>query len=187
LFSIWFSFAVAGSPPALSTAGALVPAFLACGSWITAAIGSMDDRNHRELLAAAAGSPARLHLARSLTSFAICFGATAICVAFVAATLDEPDKSAIIVASANGTALLGASLLAVAIGSWLYPPLIKQRAVAVLAGLAAVIGVGLLPPIGATLKSLGNGHFSQTIVFGVVSGLVSVSAVFASSQMSNRI
>lgn len=186
LFATWFGFAIVNSPPALTTSSSLVPAILACGTWAAVSVGGLDDRNHRELMAAAAGSPARLHIARALASFVVCVGVALICVAYIAIKLDQPDMSAATVALINGVALVAASALAATIGSWLHPPLIAQRAVAVLIGLAVVSAVLWFPPVGATLKSLGNANFGRTFVFGVVSLAVGVVGVAASSRMANR-
>ncbi len=37
--------------------------------WLTVMIGNVDDDGHRELLAAAVGSPARLHRSRAISAY----------------------------------------------------------------------------------------------------------------------
>jgi len=66
---LWTLLTLSDPGPAFTNAGNWFIVFVAITCWITVIIGNVDDDGHRELLAAAIGSPAALHRSRAISAF----------------------------------------------------------------------------------------------------------------------
>ena len=93
MLALWSGLGVLSPGPGFAVAAALFPAAAIWAAWTTIAIGSVDDDPHYDLLAAAAGSVARLHRARAAT-VAVAGTAWAVTVALVITPLGSACSEA---------------------------------------------------------------------------------------------
>jgi len=164
---VWCGFAIENAPASFETLAASFPAFLVAGCWVAASLGNVDDRSHREMATAAAGSATKLHRARALASACICIIAAVLQAGYAALALSQPDVSAALVFLICLLTLVGAISLGVAIGSWLHEPLLGG-AFSVLIGFVAVIAIVLMPPVQQALQSIGNGTIGPALALATI-------------------
>ncbi len=183
---IWMSFAVTDPGPALGTAANSFILVVAVACWITIAIGNVDDDGHRELLAAAAGSPARLHRARSLSSYAAAnvIGTAITVTGIVVASTPTPPMSHGKVLGACVVLELAATAIGVGVGSLLHRPVVRHAGATLLVAVGALVGLILLPPVQHVLRQMNDGRIGGLVPFVVVAiaggaALVAVAAVLA--------
>ena len=69
ILMVWILASLSDPGPALTNAGNMFLLLVAVSCWLTVTIGNVDDDGHRELLAAAIGSPARLHRSRAISAY----------------------------------------------------------------------------------------------------------------------
>lgn len=182
----WFLFAIANNPPSLDALSALFPAFVVVGPWIAISVGNVDDRNHREMATAAAGSRGRLHRSRALTSFILCAAIAVVGAAYLATVLDERAVSRPQVFVVCLAVLIGASALGIAYGSWLHQPLVSSRTIAVVAGLGLPTATLLLPPIQNAIRELGAANLTPGFVLGGACVAVAALLIGAAGETTNR-
>lgn len=183
---IWFLFAIGNAPNSLDTLAALFPAFLFVGCWVSISLGEIDDRSHREMNVAAAGSRGRLRLARAAASLVLCVALAAFQALYVSLVLAQPDRSAAAVAAVTMVTLLGASALGVAIGSLLHDPIVRSRAVSVGLSFGLAVAILLLPPVQNALQDLGTGAIGQGTTLAIVSLLVGAATTAGAVVATNR-
>lgn len=184
--ALWFLFAIATNPPSLSSLSALFPAFVVVGPWIAISVGDVDDRSHREMAVAAAGSPARLHRARVLASFVLCAGSAVLSAAYITVLLSEDDVSRPQVFVVSVAVLIGASALGVAFGSWLCAPLVSNRVVSLVVGLALPLATLLLPPVQDSIRDLGAGALTPGFALASICIAVGALLVVGAAVTANR-
>lgn len=186
---VWFLFAIENAPPSFDTLAALFPAFLTVGCWVAASLGDVDDRNHREMAAAAAGSRGRLHSARAAASLTVCMCFALLQSIYVSLALEQQGTSTITVGLVCLATLFGACALGVSIGSWLHAPLVSRRAVSVSGGFVAVVLIVLLSPVQDALKKLGNSEVAPAIVLAActlgAAALAAIGSSIATERSSN--
>jgi hypothetical protein len=158
LAAIWSAFTVASPGPALGNASGSFIMLVAVTCWITVAIGNVDDDGHRELVAAAAGSPARLHRWRALTAYV---GANVLALAVTVAGIASGTSATRPVGAARVDVScvlleLAATAIGVGLGTLLHRPVLRNSGVGVLVAIGGLVGVILLPPVQHVLRQLND-------------------------------
>ncbi len=168
-----------GNPgTSFSNTTGMYPALVIWSCWMTIATGNVDDDPHRDLLAAAIGSTARLHAIRAATvalaSLVLSFAVSGL----VVLAGDEPGRSSAFVAVAAFLALGSAALVGIGIGTLLHRPVLRHRGASTLLAVAAVVASVTLPPVQAVFRSLDSGDATN------LGWLVVGAAVFTSASIT---
>ena len=174
----WLVNLLNGTP--FGRASALFPAFLLWSLWTTVALGNMHDKPTRDLLASTVGSPARLH--NSVWSAVGLMSAPLIALVTMHSAVFAGEPRAIIGTFLSTTC---ATMIGLALGSWLHQPVTNNRSVTIFGSVALFIGVILLPPITATHDSLSEGRLTPIFVLGSVCCFGLVALTTASSRWAN--
>ena len=185
---IWISFTLAGPGPALSNAGSAFLMLVAVACWLTIIVGNVDDDGHRELLAAAIGSPARLHRSRAIAGFvaATAVGGAVTLADLVATTRATRPMSEFLVVGACVLMELAATTIGVAIGTLLHRPVLRHAGVALLVALGALVGLILLPPVQYVLRELNDGRTNGVVALAAAGVLLALAAVATASALADR-
>lgn len=197
VLALWSVLAVQSLGPGFGTAAAMYPVAAIWAAWTTIALGSVDDDPHHGLLAAAAGSVARIHRLRALT-VAVPGVAWALVMALLVGLLapvctdaqrrspagaqcDQPRPLAALLA----LVVLSAGVWAgIGIGSLVHRPILSSRAVTLAGALALLAGMMILPPVQHTLLSIDRGHRGPALVLQAVTAVWAVGAVLAASHLA---
>ncbi len=168
---LWVSVTLSPPPPPLEEAAFLFPVAILVTIWLTVIVGGLDDKPHRELVAAAAGGPVRLHLLRATASMLVVGPATVVVVLVVGMVSGEASVGSL---AASAGLVMAAVLIGVGIGNVLHPPIVTEIGLAV--GLAPILLalIMLLPPIQAVLRMSNNGS-----IWGAVAVLPAATAFAA--------
>lgn len=185
---IWTSFTVANPGTALSNVSSSFMMLVAVTCWITVAIGNIDDDGHRELLAAAAGSPAHLHRRRAISAFV---GSNVIALVVTAAGFARgisPARSTGQAQIVAGCVLgqLAATAVGVGIGTLLHRPVVRNVGVTVLVATGTLVGLILLPPVQHVLRQLNDDRTGGLIVFTLVALAATTAAVVVAGALADR-
>jgi hypothetical protein len=179
---------VSAPGPALANAGSFFLLLVALTCWLTITIGNVDDDGHRELLAAAVGSPGRLHRSRALSAY---LAANALGVAGTLACLlasSEPTRrtAEYVIVGACVLMQLAATALGVGIGTLLHRPVLRHVGVTLLVTGAALVGIILLPPVQFVLRALNDGRTTGVIALAAAGAVVAFVAVTAAGELADR-
>lgn len=152
-------------------ASSLFPVFLLWSLWTTIALGNMHDKPTRDLLAATAGSPSRLHLSIWSTGGLLSLPLIALVAVYVAITGGEPKAGVGAFLSATCATVIG-----LALGSCLHQPVTNSRSIAILGSVSLYVGVVLSPPISGAHDSLTEGRLTTMVVLAIVCclGLITI-------------
>jgi hypothetical protein len=188
ILAIWILASLSDPGPALTNVANMFLMLVAVTSWLTVAIGNVDDDGHRELLAAAVGSPARLHRSRAISAY---LAANTVCAAGTLAALLASTKPArptaeIVIVGACGLMQLGATAIGVGIGTLLHRPVVRHAGVTLLVTIAALVGIILLPPVQSVLRALNDGRTTGVIALAAAGGVIAVAAVTAAGTLADR-
>ena len=156
--------------------------------WITVAIGNIDDDGHRELLAAAAGSPAQLQRRRAISAFV---GANIVALVVTGAGYAsgiDPARSTSQAQIVAGCVLLqlAATAIGVGIGTLLHRPVVRNVGVTLLVAIGALVGLILLPPVQHVLRQLNDDRTGGLIVLTLVALAASAAAVATAGALADR-
>jgi hypothetical protein len=185
---IWTSFTVSDPGPALGNASSSFMMLVAVACWITVAIGNVDDDGHRELLTAAAGSPARLHRMRAASAL-VAAGLIALIVTVadiaVGTSPSRPINHAQII---GGCLLLGvvATAIGVGIGTALHRPVVRNSGGALLAATGGLVVLILLPPVQHVLRQFNDNRTGGLIVLALVGLTAAAAVVTAAGMLADR-
>jgi hypothetical protein len=186
---VWTSFTIASPGPALGNASNAFMMIVGVTCWITVAIGNVDDDGHRELLAAAAGSPGRLQRTRATSAYlagnAIALVSTIIGIAL--ATSPSRPVSHVRIVGACLLLQLAATAIGVGIGTLLHRPVLRNGGVTLLASAGALVGLILLPPVQHVLRELNEDRTDGLVVLAVVALIAGSAAVAASGALADRL
>jgi hypothetical protein len=176
VLATWVVLVVANPGSALDNAANLFFAVLIVAVWCTSSIGNVDDDPHRDLCAAANGGPARLALLRQASALvAMVVASVAVAILAVASGSGDNVSGATIIAGSAGLLLSGA-LVGCAIGGFLHRPVVRSTAVTVVAAIAAIIVVALLPPVRDVLRDADHGDIDGV---GILVGVSLVAVTIA--------
>jgi hypothetical protein len=185
---IWISLTLSGPGPALANAGNAFLMLIGVTCWLTVTIGNVDDDGHRELLAAAIGSPARLHRSRAIAAYlaanAVAWIATI--AGLLAATRPTRPTSELVVVGACVLLQLAATAVGVGIGTLLHRPVVRHAGFTLLVAAGALIGVILLPPVQFVLRELNDGRTTGVVALAAVAGVISLGAVATAGALADR-
>jgi hypothetical protein len=185
---IWTSFTVASPGTALANASGAFILIVAVTCWITVAIGNVDDDGHRELVAAAAGSPGRLQRSRAISAFvagnAIALVSTIIGIAL--ATSPSRPVSLVRIIGACLLLQLAATAIGVGIGTLLHRPVVRNSGVTLLTSAGALVGLILLPPVQHVLRELNDNRTDGLVVLTLVALFAGSVAVALSGALADR-
>ncbi|MGO9873075.1 MAG: hypothetical protein ACLPVY_04675 [Acidimicrobiia bacterium] len=188
MLMIWILASLSAPGPALTNAGNMFLLLVAVSCWLTVAIGNVDDDGHRELLAAAIGSPARLHRSRAISAYvaANTISAAGTLACLVASSKPTRPTAEIVVVGACVLLQLAATAIGVGIGTLLHRPVLRHVGVTLLVAVAALVGTILLPPVQGVLRALNNGRTAGVIALAAAGGVVALAAVAAASALADR-
>ena len=186
VYLVWLVLVLANPGPALSNGASMFFGVLVFGAWIAIVAGNVDDDPHRDLCAAVAGSPARLHVRRSAATVVVGAG-VAVLTSFATATTGGLGHRDLLETVAGTVAVLVAgALVGNAIGVFLHRPLMGSVAGSLVIAVAAAIAVALLPPVQDVLRDLDHGSLRGVTALLAVAAAVAVLAVLASSIVVDR-
>ena len=184
----WIALTVSNPGPTLANAGGMFFVVVAVTCWLTIAIGNVDDDGHRELLAAAAGSPARLHRIRAVAALAasnlLSVLGTVACL--VAATPPTRPTSELVGIGACLLMQLSGTELGVAIGTLLHRPVMRHAGFTVLLAIAAILGLIPLPPVQSVLRALDHGRTTGVLLLAALSTVVALAATTGAATLAGR-
>ncbi len=166
--AFWVSLTLSPPPPPLEEAAFLFPVVMLTTIWVSVATGGVDDKPHRELVAAAAGGPVRLHLLRAFISMAIVASVGITLIALIG--LMSGEASVTTLAASAGLILAGV-LIGAGIGNLLSPPIVNAGGVGAVVAPVFLALMMLFPPIQAVLRATNRGS-----VWGAVAILPSAAA-----------
>jgi hypothetical protein len=150
--------------PALDNLAAVLFLLIGHAAWTTVVCGNVDDAGHRDMAAARAGSPGRLHVHRALAALAVSITVGIPVVAVASLVTDGRDPgAATVVAAAAGTAV-AAALLGCAATTLVHRPLVDNLAVSVTVGVAALVGLPFVPPVATVLRAFSHGRTEGLVV-----------------------
>jgi len=188
ILMIWILATLSAPGPALANAGSLFLVLVGLTCWLTVTIGNVDDDGHRELLAAAIGSPARLHRSRAISAYlaANTVSAAGTLACLVATTEPTRPTAEIVVVGACVLMQLAATAVGVAIGTLLHRPVLRHAGVTLLLTAAALVGIILLPPVQFVLRALNDGRTTGVIALAAAGVIIALAAVTAASALADR-
>jgi hypothetical protein len=186
---IWTMFTIASPGTALGNASNAFLMLVAVTCWLTVAIGNVDGDGHRELLAAAAGSPARLQRVRAgaayLAGNAVALVITVVGIALATNPSHPVSQPRIIVACV--LVQLAATAIGVGIGTLLHRPVVRNGGVTLLASAGALVVLILLPPVQRVLRELNDDRTDGLVVLTVVALAAGIAAVAVSGALADRL
>jgi hypothetical protein len=193
--------AIVFSPPgrSLGNAASMFAAFVMWTLWMAGVAGNVDDSPHRDLLAAAAGSAARLHAMRSIAVLGAASVLAAVTTVLNALLSDEaartaadPVRSVVIERSefyvAAGTLglLLAGAAIGLAVGTWLQRPILDLGPVVVLVGFVTVSGVLVLGPVQWVMRGYNASSASRLTSLLPVSCVLCAASVIGAAAVAGR-
>jgi len=188
MLGLWVGVVVLGPGTRLDNSTAIFPGVLVWSVWMTIIAGNVDDRHHRDILAAAAGSAKGLQVARSVSVGVLGVLVVATTVPLVALASSAPPRSKTIeytlISSAIQIAALG---LGIAVAAWLHDPILRNRAVSALLAIAAVAGILLAGPIQAAVREASRGRVSPPSYLAAASLTAMIVSVFASARAAESL
>jgi hypothetical protein len=189
LVLIWASFTISDPGTALSNASSAFMVIVAITCWVTIAVGNVDDDGHRELLAAALGSPARLQRSRAISAYVagnvIALVSTIVGIA-LAATPSRP-ASTVRIYGACVLLQLAATAIGVGIGTLLHRPVIRNGGVTLLVSVGALVVLILLPPVQHVLRQLNDDRTGGLLALSAVALAAGIAAVALSGALADRL
>jgi len=188
LVTLWTLLAISDPGPALSNAANAFIMVVTVSSWLTITIGNVDDDGHRELLAAAIGSPGRLHRSRALSAYlgANALGSVVTLAGILATTRPTRSISEFFVVASCVLLQLAATAIGVGIGTMLHRPVVRNPGVTLLVAAAALVGLILLPPVEYVLRQLNDGRTGGVVALTVVAGAFAIAAVSGAGTLADR-
>lgn len=186
LLLTWIGLVLADGGPPLPNLVATAPALAICATWTTISIGGIDDDAHRDLLASALGSHAALHRRRAVASAALgALVATAVA-SILAAAAAQPGHTRSWVLAAGVMLGFGAVATGVAIGSWLHPPVLRNRGLSVLLATGAIVAILAAPPVTHALRQFERGRIGSVAVGLAIASVLAVSATNGAAALAAR-
>lgn len=190
LWLIALSIVVPSVDTSVEDAASLFVVFLIVGIMTAIIFGNTDDDGHRDLLAVAAGSPARLHVSRALAVTML--GAPLVVLTALGLAATDPASIGTTIsdrlsaAGATVAYLLSGLLLGVAAGSYLHQPIVRHRGAAFLIGCGVTLAIMLFPPLQSALR---RADVDETTIAAVLFASVVVvfgAALAVSSKLAAR-
>jgi hypothetical protein len=188
LVAIWTLLAISDPGPALSNAANSFIMVVAVTCWLTITIGNVDDDGHRELVAAAIGSPGRLHRSRALSAYlgANVLGSVATVAAISVTTRPTRSISELCIVGSCVLLQLAATAIGVGIGTMLHRPVVRHAGFTLLVAAAALVGLILLAPVEYVLRQLNDGRTGGLVALTVVAGAAAIAAVGIAATLADR-
>jgi hypothetical protein len=185
---LWTTFTAASPGTALSNAANESLMLVAITCWLTVGIGNVDDEGHRELLAAAVGSPGRLHRDRAAAALVLANGLALVPTVAGIALAEQSTRrvnGAVIVITCV-LVQLAATALGVGIGTLLHRPVVRNTGVALLVSIGALVGLVLLPPVQHVLRNLNDDRTGSALVASLVAMAIGIGAIAAAGALADR-
>ncbi len=188
LWLVWTAFTVANPGAALGNSASSFMMLVTVACWLTIGVGNVDDDGHRELLAAASGSPARLHRTRAATAFAVAtsFGLVSTIAGIVVAGNPEHSISQTRIVIASLLLELTATAAGVGLGTLLHRPVVRHAGATLLVVVAGLIGLILLPPVEHVLRQFNDDRTGGLGVLTAVTIAAALLAVGAGGVLADR-
>ena len=188
ILMIWALLSISDPGPALGNAANAFVMLVAVTCWLTIGIGNVDDDGHRELLAAAIGSPAHLHRSRALSAYVAgnALGAITTITGLLATSRPTRSISEVYVVGSCVLLQLAATAIGVGIGTMLHRPVVRHAGFTLLVAAAALVGLILLPPVQYVLRQLNDGRTGGLVAFTIVAAAVGIAAIGAAATLADR-
>jgi hypothetical protein len=184
----WILASLTDPGPALTNASNIFLLLVALTCWLTVTIGNVDDDGHRELLAAAIGSPARLHRSRALSAYLAANALSAVGTLACLLASSQPTRPTpeIVVVGTCVLMQLAATAIGVGVGTLLHRPVLRHAGVALLVTVAALIGIILAPPVQSVLRALNMGRTTGVIALATAGVVIALASVAAAGALADR-
>jgi hypothetical protein len=186
VYLVWLVLVLANPGPALSNAAGMFFAVVVLATWLTVSAGNVDDDPHRDLCAAAAGSPARLHVHRALAVLVPTIAIVAVTAVLTASTGSLEHHGRVAVVAASLALLVGAALIGTAIGAFLHRPILRNVAWGFLLAVAAVLAVVFVPPIRHVLRTFDHGGTAGVLLLLPASAAGAAALTWLSATLAAR-
>jgi hypothetical protein len=184
VYVVWLVLVLANPGPALSNAANMFFAAVVFAAWLAVATGNVDDDPHRDLCAAAAGSPARLHIDRALATMAASTGVAVVTASLTASTGDLGPHTLFYAVACTLALLITGALIGSAIGIWLHRPLIRNTAWSLILAVSATITVALLQPVQDVLRNFNHQSTHGVFILLVAAATSAALATIVSAQLA---
>ena len=186
VYLVWLALVLANPGPALTNGANMFFSVVVFAVWFAVVTGNVDDDPHRDLCAAVAGSPARLHACRAGATVGVSAAVAVVTALATGATGDLGDRGLASTTLWSVALLVAGALIGSAIGVFLHRPVIDGVAWSVVLASAASLAVVLLPPVQSVLRHLDHGSTGGVGLLLVVAGVVAALAVVASAAIADR-
>jgi hypothetical protein len=187
LYVLWLVLVVSNPGPALSNAASMFFGVVVFSCWITVVAGNVDDDPHRDLCAALAGSPGRLHVRRTVAAVLAVAAVALVTALLLAFAGDRSRHDAGSLVATSSAALLAAAFIGSTIGGFLHRPVLRNVAWSVTLAIAAILVVALLPPIHDVLRALNDDRATNVVALLLASAALATGATALSAFATNRI
>ena len=155
-------------------------------AWLAVIAGNVDDDPHRDLCAAAAGSPARLHVCRAFATIGASAGVVVVTALLTGSTGDLGHQDLPYAVGCTVALLVAGALIGSAIGVFLHRPLIRSVAWSLVLGASAAIAVALLPPVQDVLRNFDHDTTHGVFVLLVAAATSAALAIVVSATLAYR-
>lgn len=183
-FLFWVSLTLAPPFPPLEEAAFLFPVVALIAIWVSVVVGGLDDKPHRELVAAAVGGPVRLHLFRAVASMLV-VAPIAVAVVLLVGLISGKASAGSLAASAG--LVVAAALIGVGVGNVLHPPIVTEIGVAVMATPIFLAFMMLFPPVQAVLRASNDGSmWGAVAVLPAATGFAATMLIAGSVLVARR-
>jgi hypothetical protein len=186
VYLVWLVLVLANPGPALTNGANMFFGVVVFAVWFAVVTGNVDDDPHRDLCAAVAGSPARLHARRAIAGIGVTVVVAVVTALATGATGDLGHRGLVSTTGWSVALLVAGALIGSTIGVFLHRPLIDGVAWSVVLAAAASLAVVLLPPVQTVLRHLDHGSTRGVGILLVVAAVVAALAVVASSAVADR-
>ena len=185
---MWTLLALSSRGPAIANAANSFIMLVGIACWISVMIGNVDDDGHRELLAAAAGSPAHLHRSRAISAFvaANVIGAVATVAGILASSRPTRSISEAYIVIVCVLMQLAAVAIGGAIGTMLHRPVVRHPGITLFVAVGALVGLVLLPPVQYVLRQLSDGRTGGVVAIAAAALAVAVVSVASAGELADR-
>jgi len=186
VYLVWLVLVLANPGPALTNGANMFFGVVVFAAWFAVVTGNVDDDPHRDLCAAVAGSPRRLHARRAAATIAVS-GAVAVLTSLSTGTTGDLGHRDQLSAIAGTVAVLVAgALIGAAIGVFLHRPLLDSVAWSLILAASAAIAVALLEPVQDVLRNLDHGSLRGVTLLLVVAAAACALCVSLSAWVAGR-
>ncbi len=186
MYLVWLVLVLANPGPALTNGANMFFGAVVFAAWLAVTAGNVDDDPHRDLCAAVAGSPGRLHICRALASIGASAGVVVVTALLTGSTGDLGRHELPYTVGCTIVLLVSGALIGSAIGVFLHRPVIRSVAWSLVLGASAAIAVALLPPVQHVLRNFDHDTTHGVFVLLAAAATSATLAIIVSATLAYR-